>query len=287
MLPFAPDFRPRLMRLRAEMFRRSGGADGARASAREGRVEFKDHRPYAPGDDVRFLDWNAYLRSDALVVKTFALDVAPEAEVVIDRSASAGPEGSAQDRVARELGAATGFLALARGGRARLRTLGPRGLETTSEAVGARDGETWLRAFEALPTPDGAAAWDALDGLGAARRPGLVAALISDFLANEPPLRALSSLARAARPVAFLVLAHESPFASAASARAATLTDPETGADLSAFDDDAWRTAHGAARGEHAAAVAAACASRGVACATASGREPLDDLLRAAGLDRA
>ena len=40
------------------------GAAGERASQRRGgSAEFLDHRPYAPGDDLRRVDWAAFART--------------------------------------------------------------------------------------------------------------------------------------------------------------------------------------------------------------------------------
>ena len=34
-------------------------------------IEFADHRPYTPGDDLRALDWSVYGRTERLLVKRF------------------------------------------------------------------------------------------------------------------------------------------------------------------------------------------------------------------------
>ena len=45
---------------------------GDRLGRRKGEsLEFYDFRPYAAGDDLRYLDWNVYARLDRLVVKLF------------------------------------------------------------------------------------------------------------------------------------------------------------------------------------------------------------------------
>ena len=51
-------------------------------------LEFQDHRPYAPGDDLRHVDWSAYARSDVLSVRLYREEVAPRIDLVIDRSRS-------------------------------------------------------------------------------------------------------------------------------------------------------------------------------------------------------
>ena len=50
----------------------SGKLHGERRSKRRGQsVEFADFRPYSPGDDLRFVDWNIYGRLDRLFLKMF------------------------------------------------------------------------------------------------------------------------------------------------------------------------------------------------------------------------
>ena len=47
----------------------SNGWTGTRAGRRAGSsIDFQDYREYQPGDDLRFVDWSIYARSDRLVV---------------------------------------------------------------------------------------------------------------------------------------------------------------------------------------------------------------------------
>lgn len=57
-------------------------------------LEFRDHRDYQPGDDLRRLDWNVYARSDRLTVKLYREEVSPHLDVVIDGSCSMALEGT-------------------------------------------------------------------------------------------------------------------------------------------------------------------------------------------------
>jgi uncharacterized protein (DUF58 family) len=51
-------------------------------------VEFAEHREYVPGDDIRFLDWKVFGRSDRLYIKRYEEETNLEAVVVLDVSAS-------------------------------------------------------------------------------------------------------------------------------------------------------------------------------------------------------
>ncbi len=51
-------------------------------------VEFAEHREYVPGDDLRFLDWKVYGRTDRLYIKRYEEETNLEAHLVVDASAS-------------------------------------------------------------------------------------------------------------------------------------------------------------------------------------------------------
>src|SRR5207237_8632042 len=51
-------------------------------------VEFADHREYVPGDDLKYLDWALYARTDQYFVKRFEEETNLRCTIVLDRSAS-------------------------------------------------------------------------------------------------------------------------------------------------------------------------------------------------------
>jgi uncharacterized protein (DUF58 family) len=51
-------------------------------------VEFAQHREYTPGDDLRFLDWKVYGRSDRLYIKQYEQETNLRAYVLLDASES-------------------------------------------------------------------------------------------------------------------------------------------------------------------------------------------------------
>ncbi len=53
-------------------------------------VEFAEYRQYVPGDDLRFLDWAAYGKSDRYYVKKFHSETNLKAHLLLDTSASMG-----------------------------------------------------------------------------------------------------------------------------------------------------------------------------------------------------
>ncbi|MHC4398669.1 MAG: DUF58 domain-containing protein [Planctomycetota bacterium] len=53
-------------------------------------VEFSEYRQYSPGDDLRYLDWRLYARSDRYYVKRFEDETNLRCHLVVDMSRSMG-----------------------------------------------------------------------------------------------------------------------------------------------------------------------------------------------------
>ena len=51
-------------------------------------VEFAEHREYVPGDDMRFLDWKVFGKTDRLYIKRYEEETNLEAQLLVDCSAS-------------------------------------------------------------------------------------------------------------------------------------------------------------------------------------------------------
>ncbi|RMH29615.1 MAG: DUF58 domain-containing protein [Planctomycetota bacterium] len=51
-------------------------------------VEFAQHRPYAPGDDIRRLDWKVYAKTDKLQIKQYQQETNLDLVVLVDASGS-------------------------------------------------------------------------------------------------------------------------------------------------------------------------------------------------------
>ncbi|MEI8038948.1 MAG: DUF58 domain-containing protein [Verrucomicrobiota bacterium] len=75
--------------------RMQGTLTGKHSSPDKGiSVEFAEHRPYAPGDDPRTLDWRVMARSDRNVVRQFIEETNLRATLAVDVSGSMGYTGS-------------------------------------------------------------------------------------------------------------------------------------------------------------------------------------------------
>jgi uncharacterized protein (DUF58 family) len=84
----------------------AASAVGSRPGRRAGSsIDFQDYREYHPGDDVRFLDWSVYARTDRLSIKLFREEVTPHLDVIVDGSRSMNLEGTEKGKAAAELAA--------------------------------------------------------------------------------------------------------------------------------------------------------------------------------------
>src|SRR5258708_19891341 len=77
-------------------------------------IEPENYKEYAPGDDLRFLDWNAFARLDELMLRTYRADRQVEGTSLIDASASMGlPERDDKLGLALAIGASLAYIGIA------------------------------------------------------------------------------------------------------------------------------------------------------------------------------
>jgi uncharacterized protein (DUF58 family) len=198
-----PDFVRELevLRRRLEIRARSGGAGEHLAKRRGGSAEFQEHRAYAPGDDMRRIDWAAYARTGEPVLKLFRAEEDVVARIVFDASASLGYGSPPKIDASRRLAAAVGYMALARSERAQIFVAG-RGVTKEHSSMRGRGGVPAL-----LRTLGGVAAEGATD-LGKAvdttvhksHRPGMLV-VVSDFFDPGPVISALGRAVAAGHDV--------------------------------------------------------------------------------------
>jgi uncharacterized protein (DUF58 family) len=62
-------------------------------------VEYLDHRPYTPGDDLRTMDWKMLARSDKYYVKLFEDETNLRAHILLDCSKSMGFKSGEVDKL--------------------------------------------------------------------------------------------------------------------------------------------------------------------------------------------
>ncbi len=84
----------------------ASGWTGSRSGRRAGSsIDFQDYREYQPGDDLRFIDWGIYARTDRLTVKLFREEVTPHLDLILDGSRSMNLENTAKSNAVARLAA--------------------------------------------------------------------------------------------------------------------------------------------------------------------------------------
>jgi uncharacterized protein (DUF58 family) len=75
--------------------------------------EFAEYRQYVPGDDLRYVDWNVYARTERLYLKRYLGETNTRITLLLDCSASMGYKGRGVRKIdyARFLAASLGYLA--------------------------------------------------------------------------------------------------------------------------------------------------------------------------------
>ena len=99
--------------LRARLIVEGFVAGRHRSPSRGFSVEFAEHREYAPGDDLRYLDWKVFGKSDRLYVKQYEEETNLVATVCVDGSESMRYESPSKDGMSKRDYAATVAASLA------------------------------------------------------------------------------------------------------------------------------------------------------------------------------
>ncbi|MDQ2901861.1 MAG: DUF58 domain-containing protein [Acidobacteriota bacterium] len=89
-----------------------GGHNSSRFSG--GGQEFLDHRHFHHGDDLRAVNWRAYLRLDKLFLKMFQIEPRVPVRLLIDTSSSMAAGNGLKFDYARKLAAALCYVGLVR-----------------------------------------------------------------------------------------------------------------------------------------------------------------------------
>jgi uncharacterized protein (DUF58 family) len=196
-----------VLRRRLEIRARSGGSGEHIAKRRGGSAEFHEHRAYAPGDDMRRIDWAAYARSGEPVLKLFRAEEDVIARIVCDASASLAYGAPRKIDAARRIGAAIGYMTLARSERAQLFVAG-QGITKESTPMRGRAGlSNLLKALDAVEPKGGTDLAKAIDTvLQKSYRPGMLVT-ISDFFDSGPVMTALGRAAKGGHDVALVQVA--------------------------------------------------------------------------------
>ena len=162
-------------------------------------IEFAEHKPYTPGDEIKLIDWKLYAKSDRFYIKQFEDETNLRAYLLVDGSASMAYRGEAQSLskldFARAAAAAVAYLLLGQSDAVGLGIVG-QGIRTylPPRAKFAYLQEILRSLAEIAPEPGTDLAKSVFDLVGRVSGRGLVF-LFSDLLDEpEPMLQALRLL---------------------------------------------------------------------------------------------
>jgi uncharacterized protein (DUF58 family) len=199
-------------------------------------MAFSEVRPYAPGDEVRSIDWNVSARTGQLHVKRFVEERELTVMLLCDVSASAdfGSGARTKAEVQAELAALLAFSAVANGDRVGLLLFTDRVERFVPPRKGRRHALRLVSELLQLrPAGRATSIGAALEFLRRGLRRRTVAFLLSDFVegAGEGPPPFERALRVAARKHDVVPVAVFDPLEAALPAAGlAWLEDPETGA---------------------------------------------------------
>lgn len=186
-------------------------------------AEFREHRRYTPGDDVRFVDWKATARQEHVFIKQNETPKDVAVTLLIDCSASMTWGNPPKLATTLALASALGYLALAQGDRLVVRPVVATGLPVLGPIRGKGQvpllvrflGELGERAGQLRAQADLGKAMIALGRRSpapGAGRPGALAGglvcVLSDLLGVGDLLTGLAALPQPAWNVAVLHLLH-------------------------------------------------------------------------------
>ena len=276
-----PSFVRELEHLRIELSRRIAGARvGEHRSLRRGAsVEFAEHRPYAPGDDPRRVDWNAFARLGELVVRLYAAEEDVTVHLVVDASRSMAFGAPTKLSTAARVAAAIGYLCLTGSERVNLSLAVGSDVATRASMRGKRKLAELLSTLEHVEAKGAGPVDRAVDTLLAryATRPG-VAVVLSDLLDAGAGITAANKLA-AARHETAVVHTLSAEELDPAESGELTLVDSETGERLDLALDDAALSAYRERLGAWLGDVESSCRKRGVRYVKAFPSDPMRDVV--------
>jgi uncharacterized protein (DUF58 family) len=216
--------------------------------------EFLDHRNFHHGDDLRAVNWRAYLRLEKLFLKMFQVEPRVPVRMLIDTSESMTAHGGAKFEMARRLAASLCYIGLVRLDTIEIHGFSSR-LGKRMFCSGGRHRFTGVMDGIAALTPGGATDYLAVtrEFIGSYAQRGLVI-IISDFLDDNGCERALQYLCDFGHELMLLQVWTEEdrrpPWTGELE-----LKDAETGAGLKLDFDDAARERYTRAFDEYSSTI--------------------------------
>src|SRR6478609_4535367 len=223
--------------------------------------EFLDHRNFHQGDDLRAVNWRAYMRLEKLFLKMFQVEPRVPVRLLLDTSASMQAHGGMKFDYARKLAGALCYVGLVRLDTIEIQGFGNRLMQRVISAggrhrfSGVMDG---LSAFQASGPTDYLTS--VKEFIGAYSQRGLVI-VISDFLDDGNCEKALQYLTDYGHELMFLQIWVDEDCVPSWTGEL-ELRDSETGVAMKLDFDDLARQRYTRAFDEYSAALQTAAMRR-------------------------
>ncbi len=277
LIPAAALMALRNLELRARAVVEGDWSGRHRSPAQGFSVEFTEYRQYAPGDDLRFLDWRALARSDRYYLKKFEDETNVRCHFVVDQSRSMnfGSGAYSKSGYAATLAATLAYFLHRQGDAVGLLTFD----ERVREYMPARHRVDHLRRLmQALEAPAGGAATDLFAPLERLaqllKKRGLVV-FLSDFLAPLDNFEARAGALTAAGHELAVIQVLDPAEKNLSFSQATLFRDSENDREIF-VDPAAIRSEYIARLGEHNAAIQASCQNLGASYRLVLTDQPLE-----------
>lgn len=206
-------------------------------------LEFMDHREYQPGDDIRRIDWNAFARSDKLILKLYRAEVSPHVDIIIDGSSSMALADTAKPRALLSLSA---MFAQAAANSGYSHSAWLAGSACRKIAGSSEPGDMW----DGIELNYNGSPVDSFAGAPVAFRPRGIRIFLSDLLFAAEPMATLVHLEQRASVVIVVQILAAGDIDPPAAGNL-RLVDSESGRTVDVFVDAAARNRYAAAMGGH------------------------------------
>lgn len=285
--PFDARLLTRIDRMRLRIRRAHGARAGdtlVRGLTQDSGIEVEGFKTYAPGDDIRYVDWNAAARIDQLLTRRFVAEREIPVHLLLDASASmAAPAGDAKFFFARKLVAALAYISLNNNDPVRVTALAGAAAGGPASSPMLRHRGRYLRLRPVLTSLRAEGPTELLAGVSGyleRHRERGIAILVSDFLVSPAEYEeALSRLAaRKLEVQAIQVVGPGEDDLSAWQGRL-RLRDVETGVVREVALDGAQRRRYREAFERRTEAIRIFCHARGIVHAVARAEDEIEHCL--------
>jgi uncharacterized protein (DUF58 family) len=277
-------FLRRLELLRLRLAQRSPGQlRGIHKARRSGQgMVFADYRSYAPGDDIRHIDWPTYLRLDRLMLRLFEEEADQPTYLFIDTSASMDFGTPNKFAFACQLVAALAYVALSKMDRVSLIAYAAQAQQPLLARLGKNQFNAALHYLNRLQAGGGTDLEATLRGFFAGPRARGVVLIASDFQQDKDVDGAFQLLRRLRQQVVLLHIDcpdERAPDLASFVSNELSLIDAESGASITCAATPQLVAGYRAARDEFAADLQRRCAAFAWSYVAAPADQPLEQLL--------